>query len=221
VHRERILVVEDDVALASALETELGRLFDTRVVHRGRDALFLAETERFDAIVLDLNLPDIDGLEVADALRANDAVIIMLTARADVRSRVEGLYAGASDYLAKPFVMEELVARLRAQLRRRTDVDTLRHGSLTLDRAHRTCSVDDAYVPLTALEYRILELLLAGRGRIYSRESLEDRLYEGEPPGSNAVEVLVSRLRSKLADVGMPGFIHTVRGLGYVIRERS
>jgi len=219
VHRDRILVVEDDPALASALANALGRAYDTRVTHLGREALFLAETERFDAIVLDLGLPDMDGLEVAEQLDRTRTPIIMLTARADVRSRIAGLYAGASDYMAKPFVMEELVARLHAQLRDRHASDAVQVGPLMIDRAQRACRIDGALVPLTAQEYRLLELLASAEGRIFSKDTLHDRLYEGDMPASNAVEALVSRVRSKLAHAGAGTLVATVRGLGYVLRD--
>src|SRR5690606_28152691 len=117
VDRERILIVEDDPNLARALETELLRLYDVVVASTGQAALELAQTEPFDLIVLDLGLPDMDGLDVAAELKDNNAAILMLTARADVRSRVAGLYIGAADYLAKPFDMQELLARVYAQLR--------------------------------------------------------------------------------------------------------
>jgi two-component system, OmpR family, response regulator QseB len=218
--RERILVVEDDPALAQALATELGRAYETRVTHLGREALFLAETERFDAIVLDLTLPDIDGLEVAEQLQGTTAAIVMLTARADVQSRIAGLYAGASDYVAKPFVMEELLARLYAQLRQRRGDDHLRVGPVDLVPSAHTCSVHGEALALSAREFALLELLASAPGRIYSKDALCERLYEGEPPASNAIEALVSRLRAKLAEAGASDLIETVRGLGYVLRER-
>ena len=140
--RERILIVEDDLKLAQALETELQRAYATFVVHRGGDALVRAETEAFDLILLDLNLPDIDGIEVAEKLEDNDADIVMLTARGDVESRVAGLYAGASDYLSKPFEMQELLARIYAQLRRRARPDEYNCGALTLSLKKKSCTID-------------------------------------------------------------------------------
>ncbi len=221
VERERILVVEDDIALARALGDELRRAHDTRVVHTGREALILAETERFDLIVLDLNLPDMDGLDVAQQLDGLDTPILMLTARADVRSRVAGLYAGASDYLAKPFEMEELLARVYAQLRTHSHGETYCWGPVTLSPARRTCTVDGVPLPLTALEFRLLALLMGAQGRVYSKDTLHERLYDDTMPASNAVEALVSRLRTKLHEVGVEHVVENLRGLGYVIRERA
>ncbi len=212
-------MVEDDEALAHAIGRELGRAHDTIVVHRGSEALFLAETEAFDLIVLDLNLPDMDGLDVAEQLQDNPAAILMLTARADVRSRVAGLYAGASDYLAKPFEMQELVARVYAQLRRRTRPDVYRWGPVTLSMARRNCTVDGQELALTALEFRLLALLMAEQDRVYGKDTIQDRLYAETVPASNAVEALVSRLRSKLDRAGVKGMVENLRGLGYVIRE--
>lgn len=217
--RERILVVEDDEALAHAIAHELGRAHDTQVVHLGRDALFLAETEVFDLIVLDLNLPDMDGLDVAAQLQDNPAAILMLTARADVRSRVAGLYAGASDYLAKPFEMQELVARVYAQLRRHARPDVYRWGPVTLSVLRRTCTVNGDELPLTALEFRLLALLMGEQDRVYGKDTIQDRLYPETVPASNAVEALVSRLRSKLDRAGVKDMVENLRGLGYVIRE--
>jgi DNA-binding response OmpR family regulator len=215
----RILIVEDDPALAAALAEELGRAYEVAVVHGGRDALARAARERFDLVLLDLNLPDIDGLEVAEALADGDAEIVMLTARGDVASRVQGLYAGASDYLAKPFDMPELVARVYARLRARSQGRVHRWGPLELSAGEGVCRVDGRPVELTAQERTLLELLLANQGRVYGKATLEERLYPLAPPASNALEALVSRLRKKLAAAGAEGVIRTIRGLGYVVRD--
>ncbi len=216
--RQRILIVEDDVALAQALSSELRQAYDTRVAHSGRQGLILAASEHFDLVVLDLNLPDMDGIEVAEQLQEAPVKILMLTARADVHSRVVGLYAGASDYLAKPFDMEELLARVYAQLRRRDGAEVFAWGPLLVTPAERCCSVDGESLPLTALEFELLALMVANHGRVYSKATLEERLYDERGPASNAVEALVSRLRAKLADAGLDQVIETVRGIGYVIR---
>jgi DNA-binding response OmpR family regulator len=217
--RQRILIVEDDHALAQALGQELGRAYETRLVHTGRDALIAAVSEDFDLIVLDLNLPDMDGIEVAEELEDLPTKILMLTARADVRSRVVGLYAGASDYVAKPFEMQELLARVYAQLRRPGASEAYAWGPILVSEADRNCLIGGSPLPLTALEFRLLALLVANQGRVYSKSTLVERLYQSDTPASNAVEALVSRLRSKLADCGVEGVIETVRGIGYVIRE--
>src|SRR5690554_143185 len=221
VERERILIVEDDPQLARALEAELLRVYDAVVVATGREALTRAETEAFDLILLDLGLPDMDGLDVAAELKDNPASILMLTARADVRSRVAGLYIGADDYLAKPFDMQELLARVYAQMRRRARPDVYTAGPLSLSLVDRTCTVDGRLLELTAHEFNLLALFLANQGRVFSKHTIEDRLYKESTPTSNAVEALVSRLRGKLADAGVTDLIETVRGLGYVTRERE
>jgi len=215
---ERILIVEDDVRLADALARELNLAYDTVVVHTGRDALFRAETETFDLILLDLNLPDMDGIEVAEQLEGVSADIVMLTARSDVASRVRGLYAGAADYLSKPFEMQELLARVYARLRTRERAGVLAWGPITLSVPDQSCLVNGEPLDLTAHEHELLATMLANQGRVFSRTDLEDRLYAGRLPASNAVEALVSRLRKKLAKAGLGDVIVTVRGLGYVVR---
>ncbi len=218
--RERILIVEDDPHLAHALETELLRAYDVEVVRTGGEALLLAETERFDLVLLDLGLPDIDGLDVAAALRDSTASILMLTARADLRSRVAGLYVGADDYLAKPFDMQELLARVYARLRRHARPEAHSAGPVSISLTDHMCTVHDEPLELTPQEFNLLALLLANQGRVFSKAAIEDRLYREEPPTSNAVEALVSRLRGKLSAAGVTDLIETVRGIGYVVRER-
>ncbi len=216
---ERILIVEDDVRLADVLARELHVAYDTAIVHTGRDALFRAETETFDLILLDLSLPDMDGIEVAEQLEDGAADIVMLTARSDVGSRVRGLYAGAADYLSKPFEMQELLARVYARLRARGHADVLTWGPVTLSVADRSCLVNGERLDLSAHEHELLATMLANQGRVFSKIDLEDRLYAGRLPSSNAVEALVSRLRKKLANAGVEHAIVTVRGLGYVVRD--
>ena len=217
--RKRILIVEDDRALAQVLEDELQRAYDTCVAHTGRQALVLAASEPFDLVVLDLNLPDMDGIEVAEQLQRTAVRILMLTARADVQSRVIGLYAGASDYVAKPFDMHELLARIYAQLRRPGASEGYAWGPIVVSERERACLIDGQPLPLTRREFELLTLLLANTGRVYTRATLEERLYDHDGPGSNALEVLVSRLRSKLAASGVERVVETVRGVGYVVRE--
>jgi DNA-binding response OmpR family regulator len=219
--KARILVVEDDLKLAQLLTSELGQAgYQVTAVHTGTDALVQAESERFDLVILDLNLPDVDGIEVAERLtRAVPANILMLTARSDVRSRVDGLYAGSSDYLTKPFSVPELLARVHVRLRgRQAGRQVLEHGALSLDPQSGACYANGELLPLTVQEFKVLLLLLEQRGRIFSKEGLEERLYGGELPGSNTIEVFISNLRKKLAAAGVEGLISTVRGLGYVVR---
>lgn len=216
--RQRILIVDDDPRLAGAIERELRAAYCTRVAGTGRDALFLAETEEFDLILLDLNLPDMDGLTVAEQLQDNEAEILMLTARGDVQSRVAGLYAGADDYLSKPFDMHELLARIYARLRDRAKPDVLRCGRLELVLEDRSCTVAGEPVDLTAQEFRLLSLLVASQNRVFSKDTIEAKLYPSEVPQSNMVEALVSKVRRKLAGAGAADVIQTIRGLGYVVR---
>ena len=218
--RPKVLIVEDDVALAAALERALHREYDVVVAHTGGDALALARDD-VDLILLDLNLPDVDGIDVAQQLAAHAADIVMLTARSDVASRVRGLYAGADDYVSKPFAMDELLARIYARLRGRARGADLRHGPLVLDVEGRTCTFAGSEVVLTAQEFELLRALLEREGRVFAKAELESRLFPGAPPASNALEVVVSRVRKKLAEAGAEGVIETVRGLGYVVRTRS
>lgn len=218
----KILIVEDDVRLAEMLEQELAQQgYVPTLSHSGSEALAQATEEAFDLIILDLNLPDLDGIEVAERLkRGSDASILMLTARADVNNRVAGLYAGASDYMTKPFSVHELLARVHARLRERhQEDDVIRVGNLELDMNRRACIVSGEMLILTAQEFRVLTLLLQNRGRIFSKDDLEQRLYsDKELPGSNTIEVFIYQLRKKLAAAGVKDLIRTVRGMGYVVR---
>lgn len=219
--KARILVVEDDLKLAQLLVSELGQAdYKVVAVHTGTDALVQTESGRFDLVILDLNLPDLDGIEVAERLtRGAPANILMLTARGDVKSRVEGLYAGASDYLTKPFSVQELLARVHVRLRsRQADLQVIEYGALSLEPQSGSCYANGELLALTAQEFKVLLLLLEQRGRIFSKEGLEERLYDGGLPGSNTIEVFISNLRKKLAAAGVEGLIQTVRGLGYVVR---
>jgi DNA-binding response OmpR family regulator len=215
----KILIVEDDPKLASLLCQELSREgYRAETVETGSEALLRVDEQEYELLLLDLNLPDFDGIEVAELVRKrSEASILMLTARADIDSRVKGLYAGASDYLAKPFSIQELIARVHARLRERERPQVFEAGRVTLDPASASCTVDGTPISLTAREFELLTLLLEHRGRIFSREELERRLYQGERPGSNTVEVFVSKLRTKLRAAGEDSLVQTVRGAGYVV----
>lgn len=215
----RILVVEDDPALAEALRRELEQAYTTVVVHRGGEAIDAARATSFDLVLLDLNLPDLDGLDVAEAISGTGPDIIMLTARSDVPSRVRGLYAGASDYVAKPFDMDELLARIFVRLRARMPTSEVRRGELAIMPNDLRCRVGDHSVDLTPQEQRILLLLLTQQDRVHSKPTLVAHLAEDAPIGDNAIEAVVSRLRRKLARAGAKDVIDTVRGLGYVVRS--
>ncbi|WP_152047468.1 response regulator transcription factor [Aureimonas psammosilenae] len=217
----RILVVEDEPRIAADLRHGLeaaGYAVDT--ARDGEAALYQAEIEDYDAIVLDLGLPRLDGLSVLKRLRAGDChtPVVILTARDGWREKVEGIDAGADDYLAKPFRMEELVARLRAVLRRSAGQASpiLKAGALELDTRDRSASVDGRALALTQLEYRLLSYLLHNRGRVVPPGELLDHLYDGDTDReANAVEALLTRLRRKL---GTP-LIETRRGHGYLVAK--
>jgi two-component system OmpR family response regulator/two-component system response regulator QseB len=187
-------------------------------VRDGRAADGTLATERFDLVLLDLGLPQRDGMEVLQALRARGdrTPVIVLTARDSLASRVRGLDAGADDYLVKPFELDELLARMRAVLRRHSGraEPAIEVGGVSLDPATRTVSRDGVPLALSAREYAVLEALMLRPGAILSRAQLEDRLYGwGEELESNAISVYVHQLRRKLGE----GFIHTVRGVGYYV----
>ncbi len=215
----RILLVEDDTLLgqgASAGLVQAGWAVDW--VTDGLDADAALRATSYDAVVLDLGLPGIDGLTVLGRLRgAKDATpVLVLTARDSLADRVAGLDAGGDDYLVKPFELAELQARLRALLRRSKGAagPILRHGRVALDPASRTVQLDGEPVELSAREFATLQELMLNAGRVRTRSQLEDSLYGwGEEIGSNAVEVYVHNLRRKL----YAGLIRTVRGVGYVI----
>lgn len=214
----RVLIVEDDEEIAGVLGRTL-RLedYETRIARDGQGALAEARTYMPDVVVLDLGLPDIDGIEVAERLReSGDVPILILTARDAVEHRVEGLDSGADDYLVKPFDLDELAARLRALLRRRSGRATplIENDPLTLDPASHEVRLDGAAINLSAREFGVLHALLESPGVPLSRAQLEDRLYGWEQEiGSNAVEVHIHALRRKLGS----DWIRNVRGVGYMV----
>ncbi|MEL6064238.1 MULTISPECIES: response regulator [unclassified Methylobacterium] len=215
----RVLIVEDEPRIAADIRAGLERSgYVADVVTDGAAAWFRAETEPYDAMVLDLGLPRLDGLGVLRRLRAADIAlpVLILTARDGWRERVEGIDAGADDYLVKPFRMEELVARLRAILRRTAGhaSPVLRAGAVELDTRTRAVSVDGRPIDLTALEYRLLSFLLHRPGQVVPAGELLDHLHGvGTEREANALEALLTRLRRKLG----PGVIETRRGQGYCV----
>ena len=218
----RLLVIEDDKTLnrqiVSALE-HAGYAVDYAL--DGEDGQFLGETEPYDAVVLDLGLPKVDGVSVLNAWRraGRKMPVIILTARDRRSDKVQGFDAGADDYVTKPFHMEELLARLRALLRRATGHATseLSCGPVRLDTRSGRVSVDGDPVKLTSHEYRLLSYLMHHAGRIVSRAELTEHLYDQDfDRDSNTIEVFVGRLRKKLG----VELIQTVRGLGYMVEAR-
>jgi len=215
-----LLVIEDDPRLRALLQQALtGAGHRVTAVATGGDGLAAALAASVDLVLLDLNLPDVDGIEVARRLRADgDVPILMLTARADVAHRVEGLYAGAADYVTKPFDVQELLARVHVRLRDRGVGDAVvEHAGVRLHVSTHRVSVGDADVALPELEVELLRLLLAHPGRVFSRSDLEFRLYGDDLPGSNTVEVFVYHLRKLLKALGAGEVIRTVRGKGYTV----
>ncbi len=217
----RILIIEDEAALRAQVAARLTREgYGCQSSGDGAEGLYLASEYSFDAAVVDLGLPGIPGIEIIRRLRSNGSLlpILVLTARSRWQDKVEGLEAGADDYLAKPFEMDELVARLRALLRRAQGAATqeLCAGPVRLDRAAQRVWMGERPVELTGFEFRLLERLMVSRGRVLSKRELADHLYpHDEDRDSNVLEVLLGRLRRKLDPDGRLSPIETLRGRGY------
>jgi len=222
----RVLLIEDDPRLAEMVSEYLGEAgFRVSVVDQGRTGLARATREPYDALVLDLMLPDMDGLEVCRQLRArSDTPVLMLTARGDTMDRIVGLEVGADDYLPKPFEPRELLARLRAILRRRQPgaaSSTLRFGRLEIDRDARIVRVDGTPRSLTGHQFTLLLALADKAGRVLSRESLMD-LVRGEALEAfdRSIDVHISRIRAAIEDdPKKPRRVLTIRGAGYVFAK--
>jgi DNA-binding response OmpR family regulator len=221
----RVLVVEDERKTASFVRKALqSEGFAVDLCANGEDALATATTVVFDALVLDIMLPGRDGLSVLRQLRAagNAIPVLLLSARGEVDERVQGLNLGADDYLPKPFVLAELVARVRALVRRggETKPPVLRVADLALDTVTRQARRGERLFDLTAREFRLLEFLMRSPSRICSRLAIIEKVWDYDfDPGTNLVDVYVMRLREKI-DADFPvKLLHTVRGVGYVIRE--
>jgi two-component system response regulator MprA len=222
----RILVVDDDRSVRDALRRALTLAgYDVEAVEDGRQALARLSTSAPDAVVLDIGLPEIDGLEVSRRLRAagDRTPILMLTARDAVSDRIDGLDAGADDYLVKPFDLGELKARIRALLRRSSgggDPDSLAFAELRLDSGRHGVVVADNFVELTRTEYQLLELLMMNPRSVLTHSVIYERVWGYDfGPASNALRVYVGYLRRKLQQAGARDLIHTVRGVGYSLRE--
>ena len=219
----RILIVEDDPSLASGLSRILeAEGYAVDVTSRGEDAVQAARQERFDMVILDVGLPGMDGFEVLRRLRNAEyrAPVLVLTARDTVNDRVHGLDLGADDYMAKPFAMPELTARVRALIRRSQAQigPKIVHGPLTLDTVARRAYLQNEPLDLAAREWAVLEVLLGKVEKIVSKESIIQAVAGwDEELSPNAIEVYISRLRSKLERAGVK--IRTVRGFGYMLEE--
>ncbi len=217
----RLLIVEDEPTLARQLrETLEGAGYAVDVANDGEEGHFLGSSESYDAIVLDLGLPEMDGLTVLDKWRKADIGIpvLVLTARDSWSDKVAGLDAGADDYLAKPFQMEELIARLRALIRRSTGnaSSELEAGDVRLDTRSGRVTLSGTPVRLTAQEYKLLAYLMHHKGKVVSRTELIEHIYDQDfDRDSNTIEVFITRIRKKLG----PDLIQTIRGLGYSLDD--
>jgi len=223
----RILVVEDEAKVARALKEGLEREhYEVALARTGEEGFYLANAESFDLVILDLMLPGRDGLEILKTLRKRSVQtpVLVLTARDALSNRVEGLDAGADDYLVKPFAFPELLARLRALLRRGRGESILRFkvADLELDLVTRKVSRGGQALDLTGREFELLEYLLRHQGQIVSREMLAREVWKETAratPLDNVIDVHIARLRRKVDDPFPSKLIHTVRGVGFVLRE--
>ena len=225
----RILVVDDDRAVRESLRRSLSfNGYSVELAHDGLEALEMIASDRPDALVLDVMMPRLDGLEVCRQLRStgDDLPILVLTARDSVSERVAGLDAGADDYLPKPFALEELLARMRALLRRTKPDDddaesvAMTFSDLTLDPVTREVTRGQRQISLTRTEFALLEMLIANPRRVLTRSRILEEVWGFDfPTSGNALEVYVGYLRRKTEAGGEPRLIHTVRGVGYVLRE--
>lgn len=217
----RILLVEDDIPLAEGLKQSLKReKYAMDWVQTGKDALNSAHPDDTEMVILDLGLPDMDGLKVLQSLKDKmpELPVLILTARDGVESKVTGLDLGAEDYLAKPFSIDELLARIRVIERRlgTSSSSKISIGPITLDTKANLVFNNNNEVRLSRKEYMIARSLIENAGRVNSKRQLESKLYEwGEEISSNAIEVHVHNLRKKLPD----GFVQTIRGVGYIVRK--
>jgi two-component system response regulator MprA len=221
---ESILIVEDDIAILKVLQRSLSfEGYEVDSAENGETALTRLKVHHPDAVILDLMLPDMDGIEVCRRIRVSDKVpILILTARESVKDRVIGLDAGADDYLVKPFALDELLARVRALLRRSVPEKAaeLSFSDLTLNPSTRQAIRNQRVIHLSAKEYDLLELFLRHPRQVLTREVIFDRVWGYDFGGeSNVLDVYVRYLRKKLEESGENKLIHTVRGVGYVLRE--
>ena len=224
----RVLIVEDEHKVAQFLEKGFrSEAFSVDLAFDGQQGLHLALTTAYDAIVLDLMLPAMDGMKVLEELRRENVhtPVLILTARSDVDDRVRGLNLGADDYLPKPFSFSEVLARVRALIRRSSpDVrgSVLEAGDLRMDLLTRSVRRADREITLTNKEFQLLEYLLRNKGRVVSRVTLTEHIWDMDfDSETNVVDVLVNRLRRKIDDGFQGKSIRTVRGVGYVLREPS
>ena len=217
----KLLIVEDELALAEQLRARLVREgYAVDVAHNGRDGLHFGSEYDYDAAVIDLGLPMLDGVALIKSLRARQrkVPVLVLTARDGWQDKVEGLNAGADDYVTKPFHMEEVLARLQALLRRAAGHASplIEVAGLVLDTVRQELRVCETAIDLTAFEFKVLEYLMLHQDAVVSKTELTEHIYEQDfDRDSNTIEVFVGRLRRKLKDAGAPDVIETLRGRGY------
>jgi DNA-binding response OmpR family regulator len=221
----KILVIEDEKKVASFIKKGLEEeyyIVDT--AHNGKDGFELGLSGDYDLIILDLMLPFKDGISITRDLRAHNIItpILLLTAKDKIQDKVEGLDAGADDYLTKPFAFEELIARARALLRRRENVKSLvlKAGELSLDTQTHKLGIGENEMDLTPKEYAILEFLMRNKNKVVSRTKLTQHVYEYNfDTDTNVIDVYINKLRGKIEQHSKTEFIHTVRGVGYVMKD--
>lgn len=227
---EKILIIEDEEKIARFIELELKyEGYEVEKALNGRDGLELATTQPFDLILLDIMLPELNGIEVLRRIRKDsDVPILLLTARDAVVDKVAGLDGGADDYITKPFAIEELLARIRVGLRKKTNDSTakasteVRVGRLALDPVKREVRVDNSYIELTKKEFDLLYYLMENKNIVISRETILEHIWGYDFSGeTNAVDVYIRYLRSKIEEPFNLKIIHTVRGVGYVIKDEK
>lgn len=219
--KQHLLIVEDDEDISRLLSLELQEAgFEVTASHTGMSGLAAVRELEPDLIVLDLGLPDISGAEIARRVRkTSETPIVILTAADDVNTKVDMLDAGADDYLAKPFHTEELLARIRVQLRHKSSGAAQAIGELTLDTQRRQVFWAQEEIRLSPREFDLLVYLCGSPGRVFTRQEIEQHVWGEElPPSSNVVDVHIANIRSKMRDAGGFGLIRTVRGIGYAIK---
>ena len=226
----RILIVEDEKKIARIMELEINHEgYEAEVVYNGKDGIEKLKNEDFDLLILDIMLPGLDGIEVCNRIRKfSDIPIIMVTAKDSTKDKVEGLDTGADDYITKPFEAEELMARIRAQLRRKTDNEKneeeniLKIDNLKMDTEKYIVTRDGNNIDLTKKEYDLLKYFLENIGIVLSRDQLLEAVWGYDYVGqTNIVDVYIRYLRSKIDDPYDKKLIKTVRGVGYVIRDEE
>lgn len=223
----RILIAEDETDIADALVTIMQKnSYSADAVYNGRDALEFAQSGNYDAVILDIMMPEMDGIEVLTEIRksGNTVPVLLLTAKSELSDRVNGLDSGADDYLQKPFAVSELMARVRAMLRRRSDYqpDITSVNNAELNKSTMEIQYAGRSARLVAREFQVLETLMDNAGRIITTDYMMEHIWGWESSADvSIVWVTVSAIRKKLAEINAPVNIRTVRGVGYVLEENS